>query len=679
MSQTTEHEHHNHAMQNDHSQHDKHAGHSPQMFKKKFWLSFVLTIPVLLYSQTIMELLNFTMPEFLGSEWLPAVLGVIIFFYGGIVFLKGAKAELMARLPGMMTLISMAITVAFGYSLAVSLNLVEGMDFWWELATLVTIMLLGHWLEMASVMNAQGAIQELAKLLPDEAELVTDGDNKMVTVSELKVGDIILIRPGANVPIDGLVLKGQSDVNQSMLTGESKPINKQVGDSVIGGTANGSGSLTVKVTKIENDTALAGIIKLVSDAQNSKSKTQILADKAAFYLTFVAIGAALLTLFGWAIFSDRSAAFILERVVTVLVIACPHALGLAIPLVTAISTTLAAKNGLLIRERMALEAARNIDVVLFDKTGTLTKGEQGVVDIMSTTGNNNELLALAAAVEADSEHPIAKAIVAIAKERKLKIPIATAFSALAGRGAKAKVDGREVTIGGPRLIEELKITSMPQVIKKVVSLADKMGKTVVYAVSGKELLGTIVLADVIRPESKQAVMALREAGKRVAMLTGDANGVAVWVAKELGIDEYFAEVLPEHKADVVKKLQTDGSRVAMVGDGVNDAPALTQANIGIAIGAGTDVAIESAGVVLASSDPRGVVKTVKLSQATYRKMIQNLSWAVGYNVIAIPLATGVTSGLGFVLSPAFGAVLMSLSTTIVAINAQFLRKTTLNV
>lgn len=677
MNHATEHEHHNHAIQHDHSQHDKHAGHSPQMFKKKFWLSFALTIPVLLYSHTIMELLNFTMPEFPGSEWLPTVLGIVIFFYGGMVFLKGARAELAARLPGMMTLISMAITVAFGYSLAVSLNLVEGMDFWWELATLVTIMLLGHWLEMASVMNAQGALKELAKLLPDEAEIVTNDGTKKVAVAELKVGDTILIRPGANVPIDGMVIKGESDVNQSMLTGESQPVKKHIGDMVIGGTANGSGSLTVKVTKIGNDTALAGIIKLVADAQNSKSKTQILADKAAFYLTFVAIGSALLTLLGWVLLSDRSVAFILERVVTVLVIACPHALGLAIPLVTAISTTLAAKNGLLIRERMALEAARNIDVVLFDKTGTLTKGEQGVVDIVSVSGDNNKLLTLAAAVESDSEHPIAKAIVASAQEHDLKIPKVSGFSALSGRGAKAKVAGKVVVIGGPRLLEELKIKTMDDGVQKTAKQADISGKTVVYVVADKEVMGAIMLADVIRPESKQAVNSLKQAGKRVAMLTGDAKGVATWVSKELGIDEYFAEVLPEHKADVVKQLQTDGSRVAMVGDGVNDAPALTQADVGIAIGAGTDVAIESAGVVLASSDPGGVAKTIKLSQATYRKMIQNLGWAVGYNVLAIPLATGVTAGLGFVLSPAIGAVLMSMSTIIVAANAQLLRKLSL--
>ncbi len=659
--------------QKDHSDtHDKHAGHSPNMFKQKFWLSLILTIPILLYSHTIMELLNFSMPTFPGSEWLPPVLGIVIFFYGGLVFLKSARAELAARLPGMMTLISMAITVAFGFSLAVSLNIVDGMDFWWELATLVTIMLLGHWLEMASVMNAQGALRELAKLLPDEAELIVRGGTRTVSVSDLSVGDLILIRPGSNIPTDGAVVKGESDVNESMLTGESKAVKKTLKSTVIGGTANGSGSLTVRVTKVGNDTALAGIMKLVEDAQNSKSKTQILADKAAFYLTFVAIGAALLTLFGWALFTDASASFILERVVTVLVIACPHALGLAIPLVTAISTTKAAQSGLLVRERMALEAARNIDVVLFDKTGTLTKGEQGVVDIISANDAEDTLLALAAAVEKDSEHPIARAIVVSAKERKIKIPNAVNFSALSGRGAKAKIDDQVVHVGGPRLLEELQVKAS-EMVSKAAEKASNDGKTVVYVIEDTVVHGAIMLADVIRPESKEAVLSLRRAGKRVAMLTGDANGVAAWVARELGIEEYFAEVLPEHKAETVKKLQADGSRVAMVGDGVNDAPALTQADIGIAIGAGTDVAIESAGIVLASSDPRGVAKIIRLSEATYRKMIQNLGWAVGYNALAIPLAAGVTAALGFVLSPALGAVLMSLSTIIVAINAQFLR------
>lgn len=668
-----DHSQHQHDQKNDHAEHDKHEGHSPAMFKTKFWISFALTIPVLLYSPTVMGWLNFSMPEFPGSSWIPAILGTVIFVYGGLVFLKGARAELAARMPGMMTLISMAITVAFGYSLAVSLNLVEGMDFWWELATLVTIMLLGHWLEMASVSNAQGALKELAKLLPDEAELVTSKGSKIVSVSELKVGDTLLVRPGSNVPLDGEVIKGESDVNESMLTGESKPVKKVVKSAVIGGTLNGSGSLTIRVTKTGDDTALAGIMKLVAQAQSSKSKTQILADKAAFYLTFVAIGAAIATFIGWTFFSTESASFVLERVVTVLVIACPHALGLAVPLVTAISTTMAAKNGLLIRERMALEAARNIDVVLFDKTGTLTKGEQGVVDMVTTDGDAKQLLSLAAAVEAESEHPIARAIVTSAQDKKLTVLSATNFSALSGRGAKATVNGKTIHIGGPRLLEELN-AKLNEDIKNATDRAGEEGKTVVYVVSGKTVMGAIMLADVIREESREAVESLQKTGKRVAMLTGDSKGVAAWVAKELGISEYFAEVLPEHKAEVVKKLQADGSKVAMVGDGVNDAPALTQANVGIAIGAGTDVAIESAGIVLASSDPRGVAKIVKLSKATYRKMTQNLAWATGYNAIAIPLAAGVTAAFGFVLSPAIGAVLMSLSTIIVAFNAQLLRR-----
>lgn len=667
-------EHQSHAMHEDHSEHaghDKHEGHSPAMFKQKFWLTLVLAVPVVFYSETIQKLLHFSMPAFTGSTWLPPILGTIIFLYGGLVFLKGAKNELADRLPGMMTLISLAITVAFGYSLAVSLKLVDGMDFWWELATLIAIMLLGHWLEMASVMNAQGALKELAKLLPDEAELLDGEATRKVVVSELKVGDQVLIRPGAQIPADGEVVKGESDVNESMLTGESKPVKKTAQSQVVAGTINGSGALTVTVTKVGNDTALAGIMKLVAEAQSSKSKTQILADKAAFYLTFVALGAAIITGVAWAL-AGKDGGFILERIVTVLVIACPHALGLAVPLVTAISTTLAAKNGLLIRQRMALEAARNVDVVLFDKTGTLTKGEQGVVDVVADT-DANQLLALAAAVEHESEHPIARAIVASAKEKGLQVSQATSFSTLSGRGAVGTVAGRAVHVGGPRMIEELK-ANLPETIKQASVQASSDGKTVVYVIEDANVQGAIMLADVIREESKEAVVALHAMGKRVAMLTGDAEGVAAWVAKELGIKEYFAEVLPENKAETVKKLQADGSKVAMVGDGVNDAPALTQADIGIAIGAGTDVAIESAGIVLASSDPRGVAKIVRLSQGTYRKMLQNLGWATGYNALALPLAAGVTAALGFVLSPAIGAVLMSLSTIIVAINAQLLRR-----
>lgn len=654
-----------------HESHDKHAGHDPAMFKTKFWLSLLLTVPTLLFSPTVQNWLGLRV-EFAGSSYIPAVLGIVIFFYGGLVFIKSAKAELKNRQPGMMTLISMAIIVAFGYSLASTFKLVDGMDFWWELATLVTIMLLGHWLEMASVQNAQGALGELAKLMPDEAELLVGDITKKVPADTLKKNDRVLVRPGAQLPADGIVVNGESAVDESMLTGESLSVKKTVKSQVVGGTVNGTGALTVLVTKTGNQTALAGIMKLVSEAQTSKSKTQILADKAAFYLTFIALGAALITAIAWAAVG-QSAGFILERFVTVLVIACPHALGLAIPLVTAISTTKAANSGLLVRQRMALEAARNIDVVLFDKTGTLTQGRQGVVEV-TATGDQQDLLMTAAALEADSEHPIAKAIVRSAQEQKLAVPKATGFSALTGRGVKAIVSGHAAYIGGPRLIEELNAV-MPEEIQKAAVNASNEGKTVVFVIAeNKAVLGAIMLADVIRDESKQAVRELRKMGKRVAMITGDSKGVAAWVAAELGITEYFAEVLPEHKSQTVQKLQNDGSRVAMVGDGVNDAPALVQADVGIAIGAGTGVAIESAGIVLASSDPRGVAKVMRLSKATYRKMLQNLAWATGYNTLAIPLAAGSTVAFGFVLSPAFGAVLMSLSTIVVALNAQLLRK-----
>ncbi|NCU29817.1 heavy metal translocating P-type ATPase [Candidatus Saccharibacteria bacterium] len=662
------HSHHNHA---DHGSHDAHAGHNPNMFKQKFWLSLALTVPTLLFSPTIQNWLGFDL-SFSGSEFIPAIFGTIIFFYGGLVFLKSARGELEAKRPGMMTLISMAISVAFIYSLLVTLGTVQGMDFWWELATLVTIMLLGHWIEMASVQNAQGALNELAKLLPDEAELVKNNKNTTVPVSELKIGDLVRVRPGSKVPVDGQVTKGQSEVDESMLTGESKPVEKSIGTNVIGGTINTSGSLIIKVTKIGDDTALAGIIKLVADAQNSKSNTQVLADKAAFYLTFIAIGVALLTWLGWWL-AGAEAGFVFERVVTVLVIACPHALGLAIPLVTAISTTKAAKNGLLVRQREALESARNIDVVLFDKTGTLTKGEQGVVGMMAISGDSDQLLRFAAIAEQESEHPIAKSIAKEAENQEIKLPHVETFTALPGRGVKVEAENKTIYAGGPRLLQELRL-EVDETLQKQVSQANHESKTVIFVIVDSKIIGAIFLADVIREESREAVRSLQDAGKRVAMLTGDSKGVAEWVARELNIDEYFAEVLPEDKAETVKQLQADGSVVAMVGDGVNDAPALVQADIGIAIGAGTDVAVESADIVLVSNDPRGVSKIIKLSKATYQKMVQNLAWATGYNALALPLAAGVASSVGFVLSPAVGAILMSLSTIIVAINAQFLRK-----
>lgn len=662
------HEHHSHSNQGEHD-HDKHAGHSPDMFKQKFWLSFFLTLPVLYFSQTIQDLLGYKAITFAGSEYIPAIFGIFIFFYGGLVFLKSAKAELASRKPGMMTLISLAISVAFVYSSLITLNIVDGMDFWWELASLVTIMLLGHWLEMASVMNAQGALNELAKLLPDETELVTKSGTKTVSVAELKVGDKVLIRPGAQIPVDGVVIKGESKVNESMLTGESKPVDKSKDSELAAGTVNSSGSLTMKVTKIGDDTALAGIMKLVSEAQNSKSKTQILADRAAAYLFYIALIAAFVTAIGWSI-AGETGGYTLERVVAVLIIACPHALGLAIPLVTAISTSKAASAGVIIRERSALELVRNVDFVLFDKTGTLTTGEQGVVSIVAD--DKKELLAIAGGVEQDSEHPIARAIVEKAKDMKVKAKSANNFSALEGRGAKAKIGTATYYVGGPRLLKEQK-AKLNSELQKATDQAHENGQTVVYVVDGNDVMGAFMITDTIREESRSAVKTLQKAGKKVAIVTGDSKGVASWVADQLGIDEFHAEVLPENKSDVVKKLQNEGSKVAFVGDGVNDAPALTQADVGIAIGAGTDVAIESAGIVLASSNPQGVAMIINLSKATYRKMQQNLVWATGYNIVAIPLAAGALAGIGFVLSPAIGAVLMSLSTIIVAFNAQLLR------
>lgn len=652
-----------------HENHDKHAGHSPDMFKQKFWLTFALTLPVLFFSRTMQDLLGFMAPSFFGSEFIPAVLGVIIFFYGGVVFLKSAKAEITSRQPGMMTLISLAISVAFVYSSLITLKIVNGMDFWWELATLVTIMLLGHWLEMASVMNAQGALKELAKLLPDEAELVLKSGTKKVDVSELKVGNYVLIRPGSQLPVDGEVIKGESKVNESMLTGESNPVYKTINDKLVAGTVNGSGSLTMKVTRTGDDTALAGIMKLVADAQSSKSKTQLLADRAAAYLFYIALLTAFITAIGWTI-AGESSGYILERVVAVLIIACPHALGLAIPLVTAISTSKAAGAGVLVRERSALEHARNVDVILFDKTGTLTTGEQGVIKVVSD--DEKELVSIAAGIENESEHPIAKSIVELANNMKIKVPAAENFSALEGRGARAKIGSTTYFIGGPQLLKENNV-ELNKEMTRATNEAHISGQTVVYVLRDKTVLGALMIADTIRSESKLAIKSLQNIGKKVAIVTGDSEGVAKWVASELGVDEYHAEVLPVSKSDVVKKLQSDGSKVAFVGDGVNDAPALTTADVGIAIGAGTDVAIESAGIVLASSNPQGVIRTINLSKASYRKMQQNLVWATGYNVFAIPLAAGALAGAGFVLSPAIGAVLMSLSTIIVAFNAQLLK------
>ncbi|WP_025157414.1 copper-translocating P-type ATPase [Leifsonia aquatica] len=660
----------------DHGAHDHgaHAGHDPAIFRRKFWLTLVLTIPTLVFSHGLQEILGLSGPRFPGSQYIPAVFGIVIFFYGGLVFLRGAVDELRTRRPGMMTLISLAIVVAFGYSLAVTLGL-PGMDFWWELATLILIMLLGHWIEMSAVMGAQDALGQLAKLLPDTAERVADpqADPDVVPVGELRVGDLVRVRPGAAVPVDGEIVDGRSDLDESLLTGESKPVGRGPGEQVVAGSISGSGSLVVRVGRTGGDTALAGIMRLVSDAQASKSETQVLADRAAAWLFYVALAVATMTLVAWVILRPGDPAFVLERVVTVLVIACPHALGLAIPLVAQISTAIGARNGLLIRDRHAMEDARRIDVVLFDKTGTLTEGRQGVASIAADDDQEDALLTLAAAVEAPAEHPIGRAIVAAARERGLAVPPVDGFEALGGRGAAATVDGERIVVGAPRLLVEQGLTADGR-IAAAAEEAARLGQTVVYVLRGERVAGAIALADVVRPESAEAVRALRDRGIRVAMLTGDSRAVGEAVAARLGIDEVYAEVLPGDKSGTVARLQKDGSRVAMVGDGVNDAPALAQADVGIAIGAGTDVAIESAGIVLASSDPRGVAKVVELSRATYRKMLQNLAWATGYNVIALPLAAGVATGIGVVVSPAFGAVLMSVSTIVVALNAQLLRR-----
>jgi Cu2+-exporting ATPase len=674
--QHTMHEHPEH----DHSAHDHdgheahghgdHEGHDPAVFRRKFWLSLVLTIPTLVFSTGLQDILGLDGPRFPGSQYIPAVFGVVLFLYGGLVFIRGGVTELRSRQPGMMTLISLAIVVALGYSTAVTLGL-QGMDFWWELSTLITIMLLGHWIEMSAVMGAQNALGELAKLLPDEADILHGDHTMTVPVSDLSVGDLVLVRPGAAIPADGEITDGESEVNESLLTGESRPVGKGIGAQVIAGSINGAGALTVRVTKIGGDTAIAGIMKLVADAQASKSGAQVLADRAAALLFYVAVGAAVITLVVWFLLKPDDPGFVLERVVSVLVIACPHALGLAIPLVSLIATTKGARAGILVKNKLALEDARRIDVVLFDKTGTLTEGRQGVVGVVPTEGGTvDEVLGLAASVEARSEHPIARAIVDHAAG--VKVPKASKFQSLAGRGAEATVAGRVITVASQRVVTERGI-SMPVELVHANRAQSAEGKTVVFVLADGQALGLIALADVIRAESREAVAALTKVGVRVAMLTGDSHEVGNWVAAQLGIETVFAEVLPGQKSDVVRGLQKDGSRVAMVGDGVNDAPALTQADVGIAIGAGTDVAIESAGIVLASSDPRALADILTLSHATYRKELQNLFWAAGYNVVGIPLAAGVLFGVGILMPPALAAVFMSVSTIVVALNAQLLR------
>ena len=676
-SSTHDHENGDERTQTDHSGHE-------QMFRRRLWVSFVLSAPVLVYSPFIQGVFGYTAPAFPGSAFVTPGLAVVVFAYGGVPFLRMARTELANREPGMMMLISLAITVAFGYSLA-GLVLPATTTFFWELVTLIDVMLLGHWMEMRSVRRASGALDELAELMPDTAERVTEDGTEAVPVSDLTGGEVVLVRPGASVPADGEVVDGESSVDESMITGESKPVEKVPGDEVIGGTLNSDGSLRVQVTATGDDTALAGIMRLVDEARQSKSQTQLLADRAAGWLFYVALAAAAITAVAWTVATSFGLP-VVERVVTVLVIACPHALGLAVPLVVAINTSTAANNGMLVRDRIAMEEARHLDTVIFDKTGTLTKGEQGVVDVATAEDwNETRALTVAAAIEGDSEHMIARAIREANYAREVTAERAngteerldthqtvTDFEALKGRGVRATVDGEMTYIGGPNLLEMLDVEP-PEALGAFADSAGEKGHTVVYLLQGGAVVAAFALADVIREESRQTIDALHGMGVEVAMLTGDSEDVARAVAGELGIDRYFAEVLPDEKDTSVEDLQSRGNEVAMVGDGVNDAPALTRADVGIAIGSGTDVAVESADIVLVENDPYDVVRLIRLSRASYRKMQENLVWATGYNVIAVPLAAGVLAPIGILLSPAIGAAIMSASTIIVAINAERLR------
>jgi Cu2+-exporting ATPase len=696
--------HEGHSSHEGHTGHD-HSHHDPKIFQRQFWFSLILTIPTVLYSTGFQELLHFAMPVFPFSQYLPAALGLVLLFTGGRVFLKSGLTELRSRKPGMMSLISLALVVAFGYStfltIAQLLNLgFAGMDFWWEGAALVTIMLLGHWIEMSSVMKAQNAVGELAQLIPDTAELVVEGIASRVPVSSLKVGDVVLVRPGGNFPADGVVESGKSKVNQAMLTGESDVVAKEPGSQVFGGTLNafaprGSiaellnddshdghdrqilGALEVRLTAVGDSSVISNIMRLVAQAQASKSQTQRLADRAAGWLFYAALGSAALTAIFWSLAGHASPNFVLERVVTVLVIACPHALGLAIPLVTAITTDLAARNGVLIRNRIAFESTRKIDIFWFDKTGTLTTGERGFVSAHITRRGGlediDELIAVAAGLEVGSEHSLATAIVAEAAKRGIEPVEVKDVMTNPGIGVNGRVGEFRVFAGGPALLTKQKIDIDVQDLV-VADAANTAGYTVVYVVRDTLLLGFVAIGDVMRPTSAQAVAQLQAMGKTVAILSGDAHGVVNAVAKELGINDVYAEVLPHQKAEVVSGLQAKGNTVAMIGDGINDAPALSQADVGIAIGTGTAVAVESADIVLVSDDPVSVAKAVSLAKRSYTKMVQNLWWGAGYNLVAIPLAAGVLNSLGFVLSPAVGAVLMSLSTIIVAANAQLLRR-----
>ncbi|MFW5935881.1 MAG: heavy metal translocating P-type ATPase [Candidatus Hadarchaeota archaeon] len=666
-------EHKGHGDHEGHGGHGKHGegnhhAHMLQDFKNRFIVSAILTIPILVLSPLIQESFNYTF-RFAGDSYIVFALSTVVFFYGGYPFLKGIVDELSKKNPGMMTLIAVAITVAYVYSSAVVFGL-PGKYFFWELATLIDVMLLGHWVEMRSVMGASRALEELVKIMPSDAHLVKDSHTVEVKVEELKAGDRVLVKPGEKIPVDGVVLDGETSVNESMLTGESRPIPKKVDNEVIGGSINGEGSITVEVEKTGKETYLSQVIELVSQSQESKSRTQDLANRAAFILTVIALTVGAITLLAWLSYG-REFVFAIERSVTVMVITCPHALGLAIPLVVAVSTSLAAKSGLLIRERQAFERARNLQAVVFDKTGTLTEGRFGVTDIISFSDmGQEEVLRLAASLESNSGHPIAQGVYNSAVEKGIELAEVEHFESMAGKGVKGTVDGKELMMVSPGYLQEssIEVRAGNQKIEEV----QQQGKTVVFLLEGYNPLGAVALADIIRSESREAIQQLKSMGVNCMMLTGDNRFVAKWVAEELDLDDYFAEVLPHQKAEKIKEVQKQYV-VAMVGDGVNDAPALVQADVGIAIGAGTDVAVESADIVLVKNDPRDAVDVISLSRKTYSKMFQNLLWATGYNAFAIPLAAGVLYSWGILLSPAVGAILMSLSTVIVAVNARFLK------
>ena len=661
---------HQHQHQHDHADHTDHAGHGDHVgqFRRLFWIMLILAVPVVAFSRAFAMLLGYQLPDATWVAWISPVLGTVMYVWGGTPFLTGAVQELRSRAPGMMLLIGLAITVAFLASWGASLGLLHHeLEFWWELALLIVIMLLGHWIEMRSLAQTTSALDSLAALLPDEAERVEGGTTVTVAPADLRVGDVVVIRPGGRVPADGRVVQGSASMDESMITGESRTVRRADGDQVVAGTVATDSGLRVEITAIGEDTALAGIQKLVTEAQNSTSRAQRIADRAAALLFWFALTAAVITAIVWTLFGLPDQAVV--RTITVLVIACPHALGLAIPLVVSIATERAARSGVLIKDRLALESMRTVDTVLFDKTGTLTKGTPAVTGIHPVDGDDDKLLALAAAAETDSEHPLARAIVDAAAQKNLVVPAASGFASSPAVGVRAVVDGRVVQVGGPYLLEQEDAVELP--------IADEWrqdGAIILHVLVDGQIAGALRLADEVRSESREAVDALHARGAQVVMITGDAEAVAASVAAELGIDRFFAGVRPEDKAATVKQLQGEGRRVAMVGDGVNDAPALAQADVGIAIGAGTDVAIASAGVILASDDPRAVLSVIELSRASYRKMTQNLWWAAGYNLISVPLAAGVLAPIGFVLPMSVGAVLMSLSTIVVALNAQLLRR-----